>query len=331
MKKTAIVSVILFILVIPIQTYAANIRGDVVANIILTDSAASESVEFAMGIEEVFAVSIDRNSEIIKGIEIEFSVPSSLRSYVSSFAFDIYKGISPSVKDGIGTYYGQKYHSFILPETVKFYIQIPYKEKLPAESVPYTTVVNDIISYSDTPLMVTILPMMKGFPTSLYNSRFNVEIRPLLKDVGTLSLNVNIPEGVKASQLSVLIDGKSTVYNRGETNINLTEGNHTLTIESPETEAVNQSFSITKGKTTKLNLTLEKLESYAVFEMPDTASVYLDGQKQNLGPDNRVKIEPGMHTVLFKIGDYKISKNFNILPGKDCKISLFLDIFVEEN
>ena len=331
MKKALITFLLFFALLLPYSLCADNIRGNVVNNILLTDTNTADKFEFSMSIEDVFAVSIDKNSQLIKGFELEFSVPPGLRSYRNSFALNIYKQVSPAVSTGVGTYYGKKYHSFILPDTVKFYIQIPYKVNLDNENSPYTTIINNITSFSDTPMMVTILPMMKGFPTSLYSNNFKVSVKPLLKDVGTLFYRIDLPEGLNASQLSVKIDDNSSSFSPSGTRVNLTEGSHAITVEIPGGKTVSRNFSVSTGKTTELDIEIEKLQSFAVFEIPDVATVYLDGEKQQLGPDSMIEVEPGMHTVLFKVGDYKISKNFNISPGKDCKISLFLDIFVEEN
>ncbi|MDC7226686.1 MAG: hypothetical protein PQJ61_07965 [Spirochaetales bacterium] len=328
MKKLTAIFILLITLFIPFSVFAENIRGDVVKHIVLTDNFSQDGAEFLMNIEDVFAISFKDDTEFISGVEIEVNVPSGLRSYGSSFAFNIYNRISPEISSGIGTYYGRKYHSFILPEAARFYIRLPYKTKIEGESGPYTTVLSNVLEYGDSPVMVTVLPMMKGFPSSLYNSNFSIKVKPILADSGNLDLNIDIPEGLSYEDLTVKIDGKNRA---ALDNLKLTAGSHSLNISIPGGKNIVRNFSISRGETTILNLVVEGLESWASIDVPEKTLVYMDGEKIELSPEKRIKMTPGEHTVLFKIDDYKISKKFEVQPGKDCKISLFLDIFVEEN
>ena len=327
MKKQFLKCILILSLLSP-AVFAENIRGDVVKHIFLADETGSAEQKLTMNIEDVFAVSVDKDAGFIAGFEIEVKVPQSLRAYSSSFAFNIYKGISPAIESGMGTYYGTRYHSIMMPEAARFFIRIPYGARLEGEDGPYTTILSDIIEYRDSPMMVTILPMMKGFPSSLYNSSFDISVSPILKDSGFLDLSINIPEGLSAEELVISIDGKRSLTKTG---IRLTSGSHSLNIEIPGGRSINRNFTVKRGETTKLQLSLEKLDSWAVIDVPENTQIFMDGELLELPPERRVQLAPGEHTVLFKIDDYKISKKFNIQPGKDCKISLFLDIFIEEN
>ena len=308
-------------------SFADNIRGEVLENLVIGDNYTAES--FKLGIEDVFAFSFDRDAEFISGIEIEVRVPANLRSYSSSFAVNIYKQISPGITTGMGTYYGNKYHTLLMPEAARFYIRIPYEHKLTAETAPYTTVVSEPIDFSDSPLMVTVLPMMKGFPSSLYNNNFELKITPLLKDSGSLDISVNIAEGLDPENLTITLDGKAV--SKPFTGIRLASGSHNLSAEIPGGTGFTRSFTIRRGETTDIRMDIEKLESFAYIEAPEGTSVFLDGERLEPTADGGIKLDPGEHTVLLKLSDYKISKKFDIKPGKDYKISLFLDIFIEEN
>jgi hypothetical protein len=328
MKKLIVVFVILILFFSIFPSYSENIRGEVLKNIRLTDSSITGDNKFTMGIEDVFAVTIDNNSEFLRGYEVEVSIPADLRRYGSSFAFNIYSRISPEITEGMGTYYGRKYESIILPESARFYIRIPAGERLPNETEPYTTVLSKVTSKTDYPMMFTILPMMKGFPSSLYNSSFSISVSPLLREAGRLNLDVIIPEGLDSADLQLMIDGKPA-DDTGE--YRLAPGSHSLSADIPGGRSINRTFSISSGEVTDLDIEIEKLESTVFIDVPENTIIYIDGEKVDSGTENKLIIDPGEHLVLFKIGDYKISKKFEILPGKDCKISLFLDIFIEEN
>jgi len=333
MKKQLFFVLLFIFLVSAFPAASENIRGEVISNIVLSDSSLSENNELTMGIEDVFAVSVDEEARFIRGFEIEVKVPSELRRYGSSFAFNIYKQISPEISEGIGTYYGRKYDSIILPDSAKFYIRIPTGEQLPAEDNLYTTVFTRLTGKSDYPMMFTILPMMKGFPSSLYNSGFTVSVSPIFRNSGILNLELIIPEGLDPASLRLMIDNEAEngFSEDGTREYKLTAGSHSLTLDITGGRSISRSFEISSGKTTRLSLKVEKLESTVFIDVPENTIIYIDGEKVDSEAGNMMNIEPGEHLVLFKIGDYKISKKFEILPGKDCKISLFLDIFIEEN
>lgn len=328
MKKIIVGLFTFFLLFSFSPLYSENIRGEVVKHVKLNDASADGENEFTMSIEDIFAVSVESGSEFIRGYEVEVGTPADLRRYGSSFAFSVYKQISPEISGGIGTYYGRKYNTVILPESAKFYIRVPVGERLPQAQTPYTTVFTGTTSGGDYPMMFTILPMMKGFPSSLYNSGFSVSVTPIFKEAGMLKLDIIVPEGLNETDLQLSID-KKTADAGGEHK--LASGSHMLTADIPGGKSISRSFTVTPGETTNLTIEIEKLESTVFIDVPENTIIYIDGEKTESGTENRMVIEPGEHIVLFKIGDYKISKKFEILPGKDCKISLFLDIFVEEN
>ncbi|MDC7125904.1 MAG: hypothetical protein PQJ46_10060 [Spirochaetales bacterium] len=331
MKKALYLLFVVLLILSPGLLMADNIRGNVVKNVILSDSTKSDDYVFTMGIEDLFAISIDRDSSLIKGFEIEIKVPSSIRSYSGSLSFEIFKQIGTAISTGTGTYFGDKYQTVFLPEASKFYIQIPYGEHLEKNVSPYTEVLDNIVTYKDTPLMIAVEPMMKGIPSSLYNSDFTVQVYPLYKENGKLKLNISIPEDLDANNLKVSIDGKSIKMDGTSTEKTLSSGRHSVSAEIEGGLSSNKTFTITPASTSEVELTLDNLESFITLDAPENTTIYIDSNKVEFQPNKAMKIPPGDHTVLFMIGDYKISKNFTVSPGKDCKISLFLDILVEEN
>jgi len=42
-------------------------------------------------------------------------------------------------------------------------------------------------------------------------------------------------------------------------------------------------------------------------------------------------VTEGQHTVIIREGDYSLTKKFSVERGKSYKVSLFLDILVQEN
>ncbi len=91
------------------------------------------------------------------------------------------------------------------------------------------------------------------------------------------------------------------------------------------------SFVISRGNTTKLDITMEQLLPTVIFEAPEGSEIILDGEKIDLLASKVLKIKPGDHVVRMKLGDYSLSKKFTIDAEKKYKISLFLDILIQEN
>ena len=91
------------------------------------------------------------------------------------------------------------------------------------------------------------------------------------------------------------------------------------------------SFGISKGERTVLNLEMEKAVSFLVVEAPGNTGVFYDGEKLPFPAQNRFEVQEGEHILLFRLGDYKLSKKIEVAPGKTYKISLLLDILMQED
>ena len=327
MKKFILLVHTILLLAPAYYAFGDNIRGNVVNSIEIGDSSAGKEISFTMNIEDIFSVTVDRDSRLVKGFETEIRIPADMRDYGNSFALMLYKKISPQVRTGIGTYYGSRYGTISLPDASRFFIRVPFRDQLPKESVPYTNVMGEVLSAGDFPVMFTLLPLMKGFPSSLYSSKFQVTVRPLLKDYGKAVLDIQHSDGIKTEDITVLIDGVS--IDTGKSEHLLPAGEHSIDITAPGIPGTNRIFTVTAGKTETVNIDLELPESRVFVDAPPSAAVYIDGEKIETAGNNSLVLPPGEHLVLFKIDDYKISKKFVIEAGKDCKISLFLDIFIE--
>ena len=63
---------------------------------------------------------------------------------------------------------------------------------------------------------------------------------------------------------------------------------------------------------------------------PESATIYLDGQRYIPSVHKAIEVVAGEHVVLIQLGDYAISRRFTVENGKGYTISLLLDIIVEE-
>lgn len=325
MKKKLLVFLVL-VLSTPLL-FSENIRGDVVKRIHLTNNFSADENSFSMKIEDVFSISCDENIDFLKGVEIEIEIPAVFNDFKSSIAFEIFKQIAPEVSNGIGTYYGKKYNMVFIPESSKFYLQIPFNNSLEQEKIPYTTVFTEVLDIKDFPLLISVIPVTKGFSSALYNKEIKIRVSPILEKTGTLDYNIILDEQLNSDLLNLSIDGKKISTKLSDT-ISLTSGRHILSAEISGGLTSTETFSIRPDTTTSVTIEINSLDSFLIIDVPENTGIYLDGELRELEKGNIISTKPGEHTILFMIGDYKISKRFSVSPGKDCKISLFLDILV---
>ncbi|WP_319562356.1 hypothetical protein [Marispirochaeta sp.] len=316
---------ILFIFItfiaVPIALPADAVRGAVVD---ILQIKADTKPEGSFHLEELVALTLGGETTFITGIEIELTIPEELRRLRDSFAVYLYRRIDPQPNTGgMRRYFGESLDYYTLPGTRKMYIQIPLRPDTELPRNPETVLLNKKLSTGDFPLLLMILPVMKGIPSDIYNASFDIKAYPYLADEGILDLTVTAPEG---QPYTLRINGRELPYR--EKGYLLPAGIHELSIESPVYVPVNRSVSVSRGTITRLNIVLLKKEPRINFETPEGTTIFLDGERVS---GTSLKVEEGIHTVVFKLGDYSMTREFEVSGGKTYTITLFLDVFVKEH
>ncbi len=305
-----------------------NVRGPLAGTFSLSGRVAESGAStISLNLEDLAAVVPDGDMRFIQGVSIRIDVPESVQYYGDSFALYLYRRISPEPADGIRTYRGERlvFKPFAFMNRVE--IQVPLRKQHTLVASPDITLIRETLTADDFPLLITILPVMKGIPQSLSRAQFPVTVRPLFADEGSLRLRAEIPEGIAPGLLTVKIDGKDVAYPAEE--YLLPAGMHQLTVSSAAFQPVQLSFGIERGRTTELAVPLVPLRPELLIEAPADTVIFLDGAR--VEPSARkFAVSPGSHTVVFKLGDQQVSRRFDVEPGKLYKISLFLDISIQE-
>lgn len=310
-----------FLISVTIPSCADAVRGTVVD--ILTISAQSEESVLAT-IEELVGISLAEDAAFFTGIEIKLEIPEELMRFRNSFAVYLYRRIDPSPRTGSMTrYFGESLDYYVIPGTRTMYLQIPLRRGAVLPGTPETTTVKSVTSIEDYPILLTVLPIMKGIPSDVSRAEFTVSAYPYLAEEGILDLKVDAPGDLP---YTLSIDGNRMPYR--ERGYLLSSGLHELSIESPSYLPQKRSVSIPRGRRTQLSLTLEKREPRVNFETPDGTVIFLDGERVN---STSLKVEEGVHTVVFKLGDYSMTREFEVSDGKSYTVTLFFDVFVKEN
>ncbi len=309
---------------------AENFRGKLAAEI---SSAEERTIQFT--VDSLTAVRMEDgidSSDLLQGIEINLTIPPALRRYRDGFILLLFKNISPAPSDSVTSYYGERFMEHILPPASKFYIQVPVSADHTLKAAQGTFVVDTICSPGDFPVMLSVLPVMKGIPPEVYSSKFEMSVKPVYFPKGKLVLTLSdkdTGENIDSTSGTITIDG--TVLPDISGPIPLKTGIHTLTVDIPGYSKEKTSFSLEQGRTSTIALEISRTTPTFSIEAPREADIFIDGTLFD-GIHGRIEeIQPGSHTILFKIGDYSISKKIEIKEGKNYNISLFFDIFIEED
>jgi hypothetical protein len=323
MRKRTIytLGMIILLLSLRVSLVADSIRGSLAAT--LTIPGTDSSVESEIKIEELLALSMPDDRRFIRGIEIELTIPAEIQQLRDSFAIYLFRNVSPQPEASRASYRGTRLTFEVLPFRRKVYIHLPFSGSGTAS--PDTIIVQGG-DPSSFPLLLTILPVMKGIPDRIYSIPIRVKAYPILEDKGVADIDVLTPEGDSAD-VTIRIDGKRAAP--GETLLDI--GLHNLEITSGSYHPVSQSFTVTQAQITSVTIELIVLSPQVTFQAPEGALLFLDGDPVPLDPGIPQPIEAGEHTVLFNLGDYILSKKFVVEGGKTYEISLFLDILIHED
>lgn len=285
-----------------------------------------EETRGSLKIHQLVAIDL-ADSPFIKGLEIRLSVPSSVMEFRESFLFRIFSGLSPQPSTELRQYSGNETLRKAFPIGKTLYISIPITgRKTWKPSGVGLTVVDPPLSMEEFPLLLRIDPVMKGIPGTVSSAPFDFIIRPVLRDLGTLSLI--LPEDFERSDLVIKIDGEN--FPPGKESYIVSTGVHELEVSSPLTVPYKTTFGIEQAERTEVRVDLEPAKVFVNFEAPEEAQIFFDGELVSPQEFEAFTAEPGEHVVLVQLGDYSLSKKIRFNGGETYKVALFFDILVNE-
>ncbi len=329
-----IVPAFLCFLIILGPAYTESIRGAVVA-IIDPQTSGSESGEssrtetrsgtrFSSG--ELVVLQPESFNPMSEALEIEIAIPEAVRDYRGSYAVYLYKKVTPEPASGVKNYRAEAINFYLLPPSSRFNLHLPLAEDYSIQESFDVLLVDSVLSESDFPLVLTILPVMKGIPSAVASSHFEVFVTYAASSFGVLKLDIAFPDAGDLPY-TLTMDGKAVRVHDSE--FVLKPGLHTLELASPNYVNESVTFSVEAGANTALRLELERRSSWMIVEAPEGTRVFLDGELIEMPGADGLEIEPGEHTVVFKIGDYSLSQAFSVLPGAKCILSVDMAIDVK--
>jgi hypothetical protein len=309
---------------------AENIRGLVVDEVTVGAETGFEATS-ALRLEEMVSVSLAENSRYLKAVHMEILLSNTLKKYFDSFGLVIYKNVSPLPQRGGRAFQGERIFFHYLPYLNRIYVTVPtlpVSGQEPAPAVGSFRLAEPVLP-EEFPLLVSVIPLMKGIPNSIQDKQFFLTMRPVLVRKGLVQLALQYPPGSAGEALEVTIDGQPV--EGFDEPLELESGIHSLVIRSEAFKEVNATFAIESGQTSKVDIILEEMAITLTLEAPQEAEVYLDGEKVDNHSQTAYPLDPGSHLVRIKIGEYSISKKFTAKPGKNYHISCVFDIIINED
>lgn len=325
-SKLLFTCIILALLLSPVL-WGEQIRGLIVQEVrVPSDAAFERTVELSL--EEAVVLSLEEETPFLEGIRVELLLSNELKKYFDSYALGIYKNVSPRPDASVRFYSGERALFQYLPYLNRIHIQIPLEKLHTEEPLPVGTYrLENPVTRSDFPLLLTMFPLAKGIPAAIADKKFYFTIKPLLEKKGFVTLVLNFPRGLEGEEVDLFVDDEKISFpvQRQE----LSSGIHQLQVVSSSFKEVHTSFAVESGKTTVVDLHLEEMISQLTIEAPLGAELYLDGEK--LSDPFPIAIGEGTHLVRAKIADHSVSKKFSVQKGKHYHLSIIFDIIINED
>lgn len=297
--------------------YGENLRGEL-AGLVTIVSGTEDNNKIQLSIDDLAAFTIATENPFLIGVELRMDIPRALQEFRNSFGLYLYQNITPVPSLNTRDYRGHRTLMHILPSQNQISIKIPLVE---SHSIvkDATSVVTSTLSVEEFPLILTILPIMKGIPDSAYSYPLNVTAYPIYADKGGLSIQLNGEEEI-INNTRVYVD--SVEMDITQDLLHLNTGMHTLMIVSPESGSYEYNVPIEQGKIYTLTHKLESLPS--TIEIPDNLHfpVKIDGLEQTPGV---LELNPGEHLLEYVLDeDYVLQETFQLNPGENMLLDLEL-------
>ena len=212
-KRKIILFTLLFSsILISIQAETFRIRK---TNLINLDNSYSEQ-SVKIGINDGISVQLPNDKTYIEGLELKIQIPKIINDWRDCVAFSIYDEVSPLPGASQIDYSGKKIYVTPLPQKLNWIVQIPLQEENSIKSSAYVSKINVIPSVNDSFTFFRFQPAMKGVPDETYEAELLVSVKPILKNLGELTLFVQNSAGEKLSAEIFIDDNPVILKNKKE-------------------------------------------------------------------------------------------------------------------
>ncbi|TVQ98927.1 MAG: hypothetical protein EA403_13365 [Spirochaetaceae bacterium] len=323
----------LLALIAPNTVYAETIRGAVIpVSVPHGEIPAGYTLDIAM--EEIAPLVVVGDLRFIEGIRIEVQVPRAARALPGSLGMYLHRSLTPPPQPGIMTIRGERIFFLPVPTASRFFVTIPFRD---AHAFRQTadTYVTTAIPADSLPLSLSLVPITKGITREVADARFTVAVEPIVVDRGALMVVIRAPDGELVTpdsedsrEFTLRLNGATLEYTDADRL--LPTGLHRLVLESEKYETHEVTVGVERGRVQRVEFQLRLPRSVVRFDAPRGAEIFVNGETVAY-EERTVSLTPGDHLLLFRVGEYTISRRLTVEPRKNYDISLGFNIVIQEN
>ena len=296
-------------------------------------SKIDEKITIESGINDALFVTLPEDLTYINGLELSFKIPEIIATWRDSVAYTLYDNLSPAPDGKNLNYYGERVHLDTLPGKLSLTLHIPISSDFSIKDTPYSTKLPIFKNFKQG-FFLRFMMVMKGVPENLEDSILEITAKPVLKNKGSLALNIEFPDSSSSAsavsehekKFSVFIDDLPV---QNYSNQLLSTGEHHLSVVSDFFRNELRTFRIEQAKNTSLSVKLRGIEPLLKIICPKDTKVFLDDMPVS-ATEEPLAITQGEHKVKFLLADYEIVKTLSVLNGRTYSVNLNVDASVTE-
>lgn len=305
---------------------AENFRTIIAGSAVVSRENPEGSV-FSLSYIDSVLIELHEDTRFFRGVEIELAVPQQYLKYRGSLAIALYSNLSDPAETGVADITAKQLSIEPIPNKIQTVYQIPILRNHGIKTSPYASMPAGVVLSSAFPMLVRIMPVMKGISEELERMKFQLTVKPIFNELGIARLIVHYPKMLQGKPFTVIIDD-TVIHNLSE-ELLLKEGEHYLVLTSDDYRNERKRFIIERSKVIDLVINLQDPTPLVIFEVPENTQVYFDDTEVH-DIKKPLLTEPGEHQIRFRVGDYSIIKPLSIQKGKTYRVNLMIDVNITE-
>jgi hypothetical protein len=320
-------SALLLMLLLCITIHAENFRT-IIADSAEVSAKNPDGTIIELGYIDSLLIYLHDDIRFLRGVEIELSVPQLYLQYRGSLALALYSDIVDGAQLGVADVNARQLTMEPLSNKIQTVYQIPIVDDHGIKGSPYASLPAGVLLPSSFPLLIRIMPVIKGLSDRIETMKFTITARPIFNDFGAVRIITHYPEMLQNKPFTLIID--DTVIENFHEELLLLEGEHNLAVISDDYRNESKRFIVEKTKVLDLAIDLQDPTPLVIFAVPENTQVFFNNQAV---ADIKTPFPtvPGEHQVKFQVGDYSITKPLLVQKGKTYHVDLAIDVMVSEN
>ena len=285
-----------------------------------------DPISLTIGYNDAVSFSVKGDFLFLEGIELEIKQNKTSMNYPNSVAYTLYTDIKPEPSKKHIDYSAKKISTALLPNRFSHIMRIPVKKDYKFKQVKNGEIFPYDGKAADAPFMLRLNPVMKGLPEDFEQASFTVIARPLLIAEGGLKLHLQFPD---KEQKPVTVQLNNEYITQLDTLQLLLPGTYSVNISSDAYRTEMRSCIIERGKITQLEVQLKSITPLLHIQVPENVAVFLDNQE--IAPSKEpLPVAVGVHTVVFKMGSYELTRQITVEEGKTYELTMTMDVLLQE-